>query len=240
MFLFTLLQMTVSGTTTDSGAVSAAQLPAVQETAANTMSYWSMLVKGGPVMLAIALLSVGLVYLFVERLMVIRKAGKLDANLMNGVKNLINKGDLEGAKHLCRSSASPVARMIEKGISRLGQPIMEIESAMETAGKVELNRIEKNMGYLSTIAAIAPMFGFVGTIFGVIAIFFNISQSGDFGIQTISAGLYQKMVTSAAGLIIGIIAFVCHHLLHNKVEALISQMEEASMQFIDMISEPGK
>jgi biopolymer transport protein ExbB len=191
-------------------------------------------------MLFIGLLSLALVYLFVERLLTINKAAKINPSLLSGVRNLLASGNIEGAKNLCKSSTDPVAKMIEKGISRLGQPIQEIESAMETAGKVELNKIEKNMGYLSTIAAIAPMLGFVGTIFGVITIFYNISQSGDFGIQTISEGLYQKMVTSAAGLIVGILAFIAHHLLHNKIERLVSVMEESAMQFIDIISEPGK
>jgi len=237
MLNWILLQMSV-GTSADTVAHAAAQLP--QTSAVSSLSMWGLVAKGGSVMVVIGLMSVALIYLFVERFLTIQKAGKINNNLLSGVKDMLASGNVEGAKNLCKSNNDPVAKMIEKGISRLGQPVREIEAAMEAAGKVELNRVEKNMGYLSTIAAIAPMFGFVGTIFGVIAIFYNISQTGDFGIQTISEGLYQKMVTSAAGLIVGILAFVCHHLLHNKVEALVAKMEEASMQFIDIISEPGK
>jgi biopolymer transport protein ExbB len=238
MLNWILLQMNVGGAAVDSAASASTQLP--QAGTQTSMSLWGLIAKGGPVMLIIGLMSVALIFLFVERLLTINKASRINKNLIPGVKDMLANGNIDGARNLCKTNADPVSKMIEKGITRLGHPIQEIESAMETAGKVELNRVEKNMGYLSTIAAIAPMFGFVGTIFGVISIFYNISQTGDFGIQTISEGLYQKMVTSAAGLIVGILAFICHHLLHNKVEALISKMEEASMEFIDVISEPGK
>jgi biopolymer transport protein ExbB len=159
---------------------------------------------------------------------------------MNSIKDSMLNGNIDSAKTLAKNNPTPVGRVIEKGLNRLGKPMKEIESAMENTAKVELAKVEKNIGYLSTIAAIAPMFGFVGTIFGVITIFYNISLSGDFGIQTISAGLYQKMVTSAAGLIIGIMAFICHHLLANMIDKLIAKIELASMEFMDVLAEPSK
>ncbi len=236
MFASILLQV-ITGDTI--AAAAAAAIPTVQDTT-QSVAIWSLIVKGGFVMVCIGLLSALLVYLFIERLFVIRKASKGDKGLLPGVKEMILNGNIEGAKNICKASTAPEARMVEKGISRLGQPVLEIEHAMESAGKIELNRIEKNVGYLSTIAAIAPMFGFVGTIFGVISIFYNIAQTGAFGIQTISDGLYQKMITSAAGLIVGIMAFICHHLLHNMVESIVARMEETSLGFLDILSEPGK
>lgn len=236
MFASILLQITTGDSVVSAAATA---IPTVQDTT-QSVALWSLIAKGGFVMVCIGILSALLVYLFIERLLVVRKASKVDKGLLPGVREMILNGNIEGAKNMCKVSSAPEARMLEKGISRLGQPVLEIEHAMESAGKVELNRIERNVGYLSTIAAIAPMFGFVGTIFGVIAIFYNISQSGDFGIQTISEGLYQKMVTSAAGLIVGIMAFICHHLLHNMIERLVARMEETSLGFLDIISEPGK
>lgn len=236
MFLSILLQnLTVGG---DSAVTNIPQ--AAGEAAQKTLSMWDLMVKGGPVMIAIGLLSVALVYLFVMKLMVVKKASRVETHFMNGVKEAMMSGNIDAAKTLAKNNPTPVGRVIEKGLNRLGKPMKEIESAMENTAKVELAKVEKNIGYLSTIAAIAPMFGFVGTIFGVISIFYNISLSGDFGIQTISAGLYQKMVTSAAGLIIGIMAFICHHLLANMIDKLIAKIELASMEFIDVLSEPSK
>lgn len=234
MINFILAQVTLTGDSTVPNIPSSGA-----EITVKSISYWDMIGKGGPVMIAMGILSVLLIYLFVERLLVILKATKQDSNLVPAVKEMMLNGNIEGARNLCKTNASPVARMIEKGISRLGKPVNEIESAMESAGKIELNKVERNLGYLSTIAAVAPLFGFVGTIFGVITIFYNISQTGDFGIQTISEGLYQKMVTSAAGIIIGILAFISHHFLHNMIERLVAKMEEASLKFLDIISEPG-
>lgn len=234
MMLSVLLQIT----TGDSSAVKVSQTTA--EAVQKSLSMWDLIVKGGPVMFAIGLLSVALVYLFVVKLLMVMKASKSDPNFMNSIQNAVSSGNIDMAKTLAKNDPTPIGKVIEKGLSRLGKPIKEIESAMENTAKVELAKIERNMGYLSTIAAIAPMFGFVGTIFGVITIFYNISLEGDFGIQTISAGLYQKMVTSAAGLIIGIMAFICHHLIVNMIDKLISKIELASMEFIDVLTEPSK
>jgi biopolymer transport protein ExbB len=234
MLNFILSQVTLTGDSAVPNIPSAGA-----EVTVKTISYWEMIGRGGPVMVAMGILSVLLIYLFVERLLVIMKASKSDSNLVPAVKEMMVNGNIDGARKLCSANATPVARMLEKGISRLGKPVNEIERAMESAGKIELNRVERNLGYLSTIAAVAPLFGFVGTIFGVITIFYNISQTGDFGIQTISEGLYQKMVTSAAGIIIGILAFISHHFLHNMIERLVARMEEASLNFLDIISEPG-
>jgi biopolymer transport protein ExbB len=171
---------------------------------------------------------------------VISKAGGLENNFMNNVKDSILSGNIESAKVLCKSSRSPVARVIEKGISRIGQPVTEIEAAMESAGKLEVYRIEKNVGYLSLIAKLAPMFGFIGTILGVIKLFYALSLTDDFTIKTVSDGLYTKMVSSAGGLIVGILAFLGYFILNAMVEKVINRIENSSAQFMDILHEPGK
>jgi len=141
---------------------------------------------------------------------------------------------------LCKSNNTPDARMLEKGISRMGLTVDEIEKAMEGVGKKELSRIEKNVGILAVIAGIAPMFGFVGTITGVIKIFYNISLQDNISIGAISGGLYEKMITSAAGLIVGILAFVLYHYLNYQVDRIAKRMEATGLDFIDMLHEPSK
>jgi biopolymer transport protein ExbB len=180
------------------------------------------------------------IYFALERLVVISKARKLDSNFMHNIRDYLHNGKIDSARELCRTQNTPVARMIEKGISRLGKPAREISEAMETAGKVEIARVEKNLHYLSLVSRIAPMIGFIGTIAGVITIFHDITLSGDISIKTISGGLYQKMFSSGVGLVIGVIAFLFYHLLNSMVDGLATKMEKASMEFLDMINEPGK
>jgi biopolymer transport protein ExbB len=206
----------------------------------DTLSLLEMVMKGGFIMIPLLILSLLAIYFIVERLIVISKAGGLENNFMNNVKDSILSGNIESAKVLCKSSRSPVARVIEKGISRIGQPVTEIEAAMESAGKLEVYRIEKNVGYLSLIAKLAPMFGFIGTILGVIKLFYALSLTDDFTIKTVSDGLYTKMVSSAGGLIVGILAFLGYFILNAMVEKVINRIENSSAQFMDILHEPGK
>jgi biopolymer transport protein ExbB len=191
-------------------------------------------------MIPIALLSLITVYIVADRIIVLSKAKNKDANFINSVRDLILKGDLQGARNYCRSNASPVAMVIEKGISRIGRPVDEIESAMESVGKQEVYRLEKGINILSVVAGVAPMFGFIGTILGVIKIFYNISLADNISIGLIAGGLYEKMVTSAGGLIVGVLAFVCFHLVSNMLEKRINAMEVGVLQFLDILNEPGK
>lgn len=228
-----LLQLTVAA---DSIATPiSSTVPAQPE----SLSILGLVAKGGIVMIPIGLLSLLLIYLFVERSMVVSKALKTDANFMNSIKDAVHQGNIDAAKTVAKNNSTPIGITILKGLNRIGKPIKEIEGAMENTAKVELSRIEKNMGYLSTIAAIAPMFGFLGTIFGVIKIFYNISLADNISIGLIAGGLYEKMITSAAGLVVGILAFVAHHLLVNRVDKLVSSIEESSVQFLDILSEPA-
>lgn len=224
-------------------AVQATQVPVsatAEPTKQASLSLLELVMKGGIIMIPMGLLSVITLYFFFERLMTLSKAGKLDKNFMNSIKDFIHNGNIDAAKSLCRNTVSPAARMIEKGVSRIGKPIKEIEEAMESVGKLEINRLEKNLSILSLVGRIAPILGFVGTIAGVIKIFYDISLTDNISIGVISGGLYQKMITSASGLVIGLIAFIGYYILNAMLDKTINKMETASVEFIDLLQEPTK
>jgi biopolymer transport protein ExbB len=199
-----------------------------------------ILMKGGIIMIPIGILSIIAVYVFIERYFTIRRHISSDVNFMNNIHEFILNGRTDSALTLCRNTEKPIARMIEKGISRLGKPIKEIEESIEIAGKFEVYDLEKNIQILAVIAGIAPMFGFLGTIIGVIKIFYNISMTSDVSIGSVSAGLYTKMVTSASGLIVGIIAYIGYHWLNIILNKAIHQLEWNAMNFIDLLKSPSK
>ncbi|MBK6838151.1 MAG: MotA/TolQ/ExbB proton channel family protein [Bacteroidetes bacterium] len=159
---------------------------------------------------------------------------------MHQIRDYVHSGNIDAAKALCKNTRSPVARMIEKGIMRLGKPVKEIEGAIENVGKLEIFKMEKNLNILATIAGIAPMFGFLGTIFGVIKIFYQIALQNSLEINTISGGLYVKMISSAAGLLVGMIAYAAYHYLVHLIDRIINKMEINAVQFIDLLEEPVK
>lgn len=203
------------------------------------LTLMDLLIKGGWVMLPLAILAfLGLV-IFIERYLTIKKASRYDSNLMIQVKQNIMSGRLDAALALCRNSNGPLGRMLQKGLTRIGRPIKDIEGAIENVGKLEVSKLEQNTNILGIIAGIAPMLGFVGTILGVIMIFHEVSLTGVIEIGTISGGLYTKMVASATGLIIGIIAYVGYHILNMMVDRLILRMETDAIEFIDLLDEPG-
>jgi biopolymer transport protein ExbB len=205
-----------------------------------SISLWEMAEKGGPILIPIGILSVMALYIFFERLLTIRRSSKIDMNFMHQIRDYVHNGNIEAAKMLCRNTKTPVARMIEKGIMRLGKPVSEIEGAIENVGKLEIYKMEKNLNILATIAGIAPMFGFLGTIFGVIKIFYEIAQQNSLEINTISGGLYVKMISSASGLLVGMIAYGCYHYLVHLIDRVINKMEINAMEFIDLLEEPVK
>lgn len=236
--MITLLQVapdTVNQLTDTANAVKQAVTTAPQE-----LHFFDLLMKGGWVMLPLALLAFAGLIIFVERYLTIRKATKSESNLMIQIKQYIQEGRLENAIALCRNTSSPLGRMLEKGLKRIGRPIKDIEAAIENVGKLEVSKLEKNIGILGIIAGIAPMLGFVGTIIGVITIFHDVSIKGAIEIGTISGGLYTKMITSATGLIVGIIAYILYHILNAMVERIILRMETDALEFIDLLEEPGK
>ncbi len=206
----------------------------------SSMSLWDLAIKGGWLMIPIGILAVVAVYVFIERYFAIRKAAQFEENFIDRIKDYIHEGKIEAALNLCASTDRPVARMIEKGIKRLGRPIKEIEDSIEIVGKFEVYNLERNTVILGVIAGVAPMFGFIGTIAGIIRIFYNISLADNISIGLIAGGLYEKMVTSAAGLMVGIIAYVFYHWLNMKIEKVVHKLELNAMNFIDLLQEPVK
>ncbi len=204
------------------------------------LRFGDLLVKGGLVMVPIGLLFVLALIIFFERYFTIRKAAKDESNLMSQVRTSILTGKLDSAIAISRNSNSALGRMLQKGLLRIGRPIKEIEGAIENIGKIEVSKLEKNITILGIIAGIAPMFGFLGTIYGVIKIFYDISKTDNISMGAISGGLYVKMVTSAAGLMVGIIAYVGYHILNMMVDKVILKLETDAIEFIDLLEEPGK
>lgn len=233
-----LLQITNTIDTLGKALVGTTSLPT--QTTMATMSMMDIIMKGGFIMIPIAILSIIAIYVFIERYLTIRSHVGSDVDFMNEIHNFVLKGQNDSALTLCRCTAKPIARMIEKGISRLGKPIKEIEESIEIAGKFEVYSLEKNVQILAVIAGIAPMFGFLGTIIGVIKIFFTISMTGDVSIGSVSAGLYTKMVSSASGLIVGIMAYIGYHWLNIILNKAVHQLEWNAMNFIDLLKSPAK
>ena len=215
-------------------------IAAAQTDAQKGISLGEMLTMGGFLMLPLALLFLITVYVFFERLIAIRKASKIDENFMNIIRDHIVTGNVTAARSFAKNTNNPVARIIDKGIQRIGKPIDNIEKSMENVGKLELYRMERNLSILSLIAGIAPMFGFLGTIVGMFKLFYNLASTGDFTIQTMANGIYTKMITSASGLIIGLLAYIAHNYLSTQVDKTANKMEASSSEFIDILQEPTR
>ena len=212
---------------------------ATQQTA-QTINLWSLLNKGGWIMYPLYLLLAAAVFVFFERLIAIRRASRIDANFMNIIRDNIVTGNVTAARALARNTDNPVARIIDKGIQRIGKPIDAIEKSMENVGRLEMYKMERNLNILSLIAGIAPMFGFLGTIVGMITLFYEINSTGNFELGTIAGGIYVKMITSATGLIIGVIAYVGYNYLSTQVDKTANKMEASSSEFVDILQEPTR
>lgn len=204
------------------------------------LRFGDLLIKGGWVMIPIAILAILGLVIFFERFFTILKASKDESNLMSQIKSSITAGKLDSAVAVARNSNTPLGRMLQKGLLRIGRPIKDIEGAIENVGKIEVSKLEKNIGIIGIVAGIAPMFGFLGTIAGVIKIFYDISKTDNISMGVISGGLYVKMVTSAAGLFVGIVAYVCYHILNMMVDKVILKLETDAIEFIDLLEEPSK
>lgn len=210
---------------------------AVQDT--KSISLFHLLQQGGWIMYPLYVLFAGAIYVFFERLIAIRNASRIDSNFMNIIRDNIVTGNISAARALARNTNNPVARIIDKGLQRIGKPIDSIEKSMENVGKLEMYKMERNLGVLSLIAGIAPMFGFLGTIVGMVKLFYDINQSG-FELNVLAGGIYVKMITSATGLIIGLIAYVSHNYLTTQVDKTAYKMEAASAEFLDILQEPTR
>ena len=204
------------------------------------ISMLSLLEKGGWIMYPLYFLLVAAIYVFVERLLAINKASRIEPNFMNIIRDNIVTGNVQAARNLAKNTNSPVARMIDKGIQRIGKPLDAIEKSMENVGRLEMYNMEKNLSILSLISGIAPMFGFLGTIIGMVQLFYGIASTGEYTLNTIAGGSYTKMITSATGLIIGLIAYVGYNFLSTQIDKTANKMEVASSEFIDILQEPTR
>ncbi len=204
-----------------------------------TMSLADLYLAGGWVMYLITLLSFVALYIFIERYLVIQKASKSDANFMNRIKDYMYEGKVDAALQLCRKTTSPQARMVEKGITRLGRPLADVTAAVENVGRLEVHKLEKRFPTLATIAGAAPLMGFFGTVIGMVQAFYEMSMAGNsLDISTLSGGIYTALITTVGGLILGILAYFGYNLLVVRVENVVFQLETTSTEFLDILNEP--
>ncbi len=205
------------------------------------MSLWDMTVQGGWIMLILAIFSVIAVYIFIERFVTIHKAAKKDDAFMETIRLYMKDGKLDDAKVLCQKSSTPLSRMIEKGISRVGKPLNDIQTAIENVGNLEVSNLEKGVALLAMISGAGPMLGFLGTVIGMIRAFYDMSMAGNnIDIELLSTGIYQAMVTTVGGLIVGIIAFIFYNILVAQIDKVVNLLESKSIEFMDVLNEPAK
>jgi biopolymer transport protein ExbB len=204
------------------------------------LSLGELLSMGGWLMYPLIGLLLVAIFFFVERLIAIRKAGNIDQNFMHHIRDHIVSGNVSAARSFAKNTNNPVARIIDKGIQRIGKPIDIIEDSMENVGKLELYSLEKNLSVLSLVYGIAPMLGFLGTIIGMLQLFYNISATGEFTPASIAGGIYTKMITSAAGLIIGMLAYVGYNFLNSQIAKVTNKMEASAAEFMDILQEPTR
>ena len=196
---------------------------------------------GGWIMVPLLLLLIMSIYIFVERLILINQSSKEPDNFMSTIRDFIHDGRLDSAKALCANTSSPIARMIAKGISRIGKPLNDINAAIENVGKFEVAKLERRLGWLSTTAGAAPMIGFLGTVTGMIRVFFNMASAGNnIEVGILSGGMYEAMVTTVGGLIVGIIAYICYNYLVARIEKMVFVLEARATEFMDLLNEPVK
>ena len=189
----------------------------------------------------IGILSVIAFYIFFERYFIIGRAARQDKNFMNNIRNYIHEGKLESARALCVTNNSPIGRMIDKGLVRIGKPLNDINAAIENVGKLEISKLEKNVAGLATIAGAAPMLGFLGTVIGMIRAFYDMSMAGNnINIDLLSRGIYQAMITTVGGLIVGIIAYIFYNILVSRVQTVVNKLEITASEFMDVLHEPAK
>lgn len=211
----------------------------VVEQPAEPLNLWALMLEGGVFMLPLAFLSVLAIYIFIERLMVIRKAAREDKSFMDRIKDYIHDGHPDTALALCQKTNTPAARLIAKGISRLGRPMNDVLVTIENAGNIEIARLEKGFPVLATTAAAAPMIGFLGTVTGMINAFYNMTLAGNNAdVTTLSGGIYEALVTTVAGLIVGVIALFAYNYLVARVDGVVNQLETKTMEFMDLLNEP--
>ena len=225
------------------GAQTAEQMPDLTAVTAPTeaeINVIDLAFKGGWIMVVLLLLSLMACYIFIQRLMVIRRAGKEDETFMNRIKDYIHEGKVDSALNLCRSTNTPSARMIEKGITRLGRPMNDVLVAIENVGNLEIVKLEKGFPLIATTAAGAPMLGFLGTVTGMVRAFFDMANAGtNVDVTLLSGGIYEALVTTVGGLVVGIITLFAYNYLVSQVDNVVNKMEARTMEFMDLLNEPA-
>lgn len=209
-----------------------------------TLSVWELIMSSGAggqiIILALFILSVIAIYIFIERYLTIGRAAKEDINFMNNIKDYIHDGKLDAARDLCKNTSTPISRLIEKGISRIGRPLNDIAAAIENEGKLETYKLEKNLATLATISGAAPMIGFLGTVIGMIVAFHKMATAGgQIDVELLSTGIYTAMTTTVAGLVVGILAYMGYNILTANVQKVVYKMEAKTTEFLDLLHEPG-
>lgn len=206
-----------------------------------TLPIIDLVMKGGWIMGVIGVLSIIAVYIFIERFFVIGRAKKEDKNFMNSIRKYIHEGKLESAQALCLTNNSPIGRMISKGLSRISRPLSDINAAIENTGKLEVSKLENNVAGLATIAGAAPMLGFLGTVIGMIRAFYDMSMAGNnINIELLSRGIYQAMITTVGGLVVGITAYIFYNIIVSRIQSVVYKLEINATEFMDMLHEPAK
>jgi len=232
---------TANAIAADSSAVLTQAAPAAATVTAPQLSIWDLCVEGGWIMFPLAVLAVISIYIFIERAIVIYKASKLDDSFMKRIKDYIHDGEIESALNLCKGTPSPYARLIAKGISRIGRPMNDVLVAIENTGNLEVAAISKGLPWLATTAAGAPMLGFLGTVIGMVQAFFAIASSGNAAsIGDFAGGIYTALVTTVAGLVVGIIALFAYNYLVARINKVMNRMEARTMDFMDLLNEPAQ
>lgn len=225
------------------GSQTADQMPDLTAVAVPTeaeINVIDLAFKGGWIMVVLLLLSLMAIYIFVQRLIIIRRAGKEDETFMNRIKDYIHEGKVDSALNLCRSTNTPSARMIEKGITRLGRPMNDVLVAIENVGNLEIAKLEKGFPLIATTAAGAPMLGFLGTVTGMVRAFFDMANAGtNVDVSLLSGGIYEALVTTVGGLIVGIITLFAYNYLVSQVDNVVNKMEARTMEFMDLLNEPA-
>jgi len=213
------------------------------ERTTETQSILDLLFSGGAAGVAIVLvllvMSIVALCIFIERYMTIKKAGHVDENFMNNIRANVNAGNIQAARTLCQNTDTPVARMVEKGLARIGKPLRDIDAAIENVGNLEVFKLEKNLATIASIAGAAPMIGFLGTVTGMIMAFFNMAKEQNVTPQLLAGGIYQALITTAVGLIVGIFAFIAYNLLVVSVDKVVYKMERHTTEFMDLLQEPS-
>lgn len=205
-----------------------------------SLSFFELLMMGGWIMIPLAIMLLMAVYVFAERSIAIRNAARIDSNFMNIIRDHIVSGNISAARSFAKNTNNPVARIIDKGIQRIGKPIESIEKSMDNVGTLEMYKLEKNLGVLSVVSKAAPIFGFVGTLVGLMQLFSRITTSNEFEVGTIAGGIYTKLITSITGLVIGLGAYLAYSYLNTQIDKTANKMEAASADFLDVLQEPTR